>query len=319
MHTFHAMGTNVTVGALALSLADEAALAQRVAALFEEREQRFSRFRADSELSRLLASEGPTVVSEEMFEALWSAQRHLESTAGLFDPAVGATLAALGYDRSFDEGPLDRDVARTGPARASFREVLLDPWSRQVVRPANVQIDLGGLVKGRTVDEAARLLPALGVVEAGGDAFLRGGGLDGRGWCVDVEDPRDPERVLVTLRLADRAVATSAPNRRHWWVGQNRVHHLIDPRTGASAVSDLAQVTVVAASAELADVLAKTLFLLGRAAAREALGALPEIGAVFVGTDGSVEPVGALEVEDAREAAPRATAPGARGSEVDHA
>jgi len=319
MHTFHAMGTDVTVGAPTLSRADETALAQRVASLFEEHEQRFSRFRAGSELSRLLASEVPTIVSPEMFETLWSAQRHLEATAGLFDPAVGATLAALGYDRSFDEGPLDRDVARPGPARASFREVVLDPWNRQVVRPANVQIDLGGLVKGRTVDEAARLLPALGVVEAGGDAFLRGAGLDGRGWCVDVEDPRDPERVLVTLRIADRAVATSAPNRRRWWVGETRMHHLIDPRTRAPARSDLAQVTVVAASPQLAGVLAKTLFPLGLAAAREALAAPPELGTVRVGLDGSLELVGALDLDDTPEVSPSLTFPPVVRSEVGHA
>ncbi len=297
MMTFHAMGTNVTVGAPSLTEEAEEALSVRIASLFEEREQRFSRFRTDSELSRLLAHAGPSVVSEEMFETLWSAQRHLEATAGLFDPAIGATLVALGYDRSIDEGPLDRETPTALPPQATFREVVLDPWTRTVERPAHVSIDLGGIVKGRTVDEAARLLPAVGVVEAGGDAYLRGAGPDGRGWPVEVEDPRDPERTLVTLRVTDRAVATSAPNRRRWRVPGGLAHHLIDPRTQAPALADLAQVTVVAASTELAEVLAKTLFLLGLEAARELLAALPEVGAVLVRLDGTPELVGALALD----------------------
>lgn len=298
MHAFHAMGTEVTVGAPELSLAEEAVLAERVASLFEAREQRFSRFRADSELSRLLASEGPTVVSPELFDALCSAKRHHLATGGLFEPAVGATLVALGYDRSFHHGRPDRAVARPAPPYASIRELDLEPRSRTVVRPAALGLDLGGLVKGRTVDEAAALLPSFGVVEAGGDAYLRGAGPDGRGWSVEVEDPRDPSRVLVALRVADRGVATSAPNRRRWSVGGATVHHLVDPRTGAPSCSDLAQVTVVAASAELADVLAKTFFLLGRVAAREALVAFPEVGALLVGIDGGVERIGDIEIED---------------------
>lgn len=298
MHAFHAMGTEVTVGAPELSLTEEAVLAERVAALFEEREQCFSRFRTDSELSSLLASDGPTVVSPELFDALWSAQRHHANTGGLFEPAVGAMLVALGYDRSFDQGRPDRAVAGPVPPRASVRELVLEPRSRTVVRPAHLRIDLGGLVKGRTVDEAVQLLPSIGVVEAGGDAFLRGAGPEGRGWCVEVEDPRDPTRVLATLRVTDRAVATSAANRRRWSVGGAIVHHLVDPRTGAPSRSDLAQVTVVAASAELADVLAKTFFLLGRVAAREALVAFPEVGALLVGNDGAVARAGAIEIDD---------------------
>ena len=298
MHAFRAMGTEVTVRAPPFSLAEEGVLAERVAMLFEAREQCFSRFRMDSELSGLLASEGPTVVSAELFEALWSAQRHHVSTGGLFDPAVGATLVALGYDRSFDQGPPDRAAAGPAPLRTSFRELALEPRSRTVVRPAHLNIDLGGLVKGRTVDEAAALLPSIGVVEAGGDAYLRGAGPDGRGWCVEVEDPRDSSRMLAALRVTDRAVATSAPNRRRWSVGGASVHHLVDPRTGAPSLSDLAQVTVVAASAELADVLAKTFFLLGRAAARQALLAFPQVGVLLAGTDGAVEPAGAIEIDD---------------------
>jgi thiamine biosynthesis lipoprotein len=178
-------------------------------------------------------------------------------------------------------------------------DVVLDAGTCSVCRPPDVHIDLGGLVKGSTVDRAAALLPETGFVDAGGDAMLRGGGSDGRGLLVDVEDPQDEGRCLLTLRIRDRAVATSAPNRRHWRAGTARAHHLIDPRSGGSAESDLAQVTVAAPSAELADVLAKTAFLRGARAATDLLAHTPGIGGVLVSNEGVAEVVGDLEVLNA--------------------
>lgn len=113
------------------------------------------------------------------------------------------------------------------------------------------------------VDRAATLLPKDGAIDAGGDAYLRGSAGDGAGWLVDVEDPFDASCVALTLRLRDAGVATSAPNRRRWLRAGKAMHHLIDPRTGAPAASDLAQMTVVAPTVELADVLAKAAFVAG--------------------------------------------------------
>jgi thiamine biosynthesis lipoprotein len=116
---------------------------------------------------------------------------------------------------------------------------------------------------------------------------------------VEVEDPFDATRALVCFRVRDRAVATSAPNRRHWSRGDERMHHLIDPRVSRPAASDLAQVTVVATSAEQADVLAKTAFIVGAEAARRMVMRLPDAEAILVRVDGSYACIGALEVFDA--------------------
>jgi thiamine biosynthesis lipoprotein len=125
---------------------------------------------------------------------------------------------------------------------------------------------------------------------------LRGAGPDGEGWLVEVEDPFDAERTILTLRIRDAAVATSAANRRTWRVGDRAMHHLFDPRTGEPARSDLAQVTVVARTAELAEVLAKAVFVLGAREGAGLLGRSAAAGAVLVTRDGAVIELGALEV-----------------------
>ncbi len=298
MPTFRAMNTDVTVLVPGAEPTNEVDLAGVVARVFADAEQVFSRFEPTSDLSRLNEANGLAVVSAALFEALERARDYWEMTGGWFDPTVGRALCAAGYDRSFSPGGLDRPEG-TGsvPRRVSFGDVHLDRETRTVMLPPGALLDFGGFIKGRTVDLAAAVLPSVAAVDAGGDAFLSSAGLDGRGWVVDVEDPFTPGRALLTLRLRDQAVATSGPNRRHWLRGNETVHHLIDPHTARPARTDLAQVTVVARSAELADVLAKTAFLKGYAEGMTFLMGRQSVGAIFVLVDGRVRLFGDLEVD----------------------
>ncbi len=292
MPTFHAMGTEVTVHAPTCGPIGEALLSVEVARIFAEAERRYSRFREDSELAALNRAREPMRVSRELLETLRDAQRWSERTRGVFDAGLGAALVGSGYDRSFRAGALDRVAPPAAAPRGSLSELIIDEDACTVFRPAHVVIDLGGLVKGRTVDRAAALEEDI-AVDAGGDARMRGDG-----WIVDVEDPRDERHTLLALRVCDRAVATSAPNRRNWLRGGRTHHHLIDPRTQRSAESDLAQATVVAETTEAADVLAKTVFLLGSTAGRAFVQSQPSVGAVLVRTDGTLDLVGDVEVAD---------------------
>lgn len=298
MLTFRAMGTEIAVSAPQLSLAEEDRLGAAVAAIFARSEGRFSRFRPDGELSRLNEANAPTVVSTELFDVLRSARRYFELTDGIFDPTIAAALAGHGYDRPFARGALDR--RRVEPSLAcSFAEVALDEATSTVEKPPHVRLDLGGIVKGRTADLAGVILPRPGAVDAGGDAVLRDVERGGAGWIVDVEDPRDARRTLLALAIGDRAIATSGTNRRRWRVDGGVAHHLIDPRTGRPSASDLVQVTVLAASAELAEVLAKTVLVLGARDGHSFLAKLDDVAAVLVGADGRVRRIGELEVVDA--------------------
>lgn len=298
MFAFRAMNTDVSVTAHG----DEAAIAARVAATFEEADERFSRFRGDSELSALNRAVGPFAASGALFEMLTRARAYVESTGGLFDPGVGATLCALGYDRSFAPGSLDRERAAPRPRAGLFLEVILDHGTRTVFRPGHVQIDLGGIAKGSTVDLAALHLTGVGAIDAGGDMVVRGSPLSDDPWLVDVEHPADPSRTVATLAVQNAAVATSAGNRRRWRVGKNVAHHLIDPRTLTPSKSDLAQATVIAPRAELADVLAKTAFLLGARDGRRFIERQPGVGAVLVPEQGAPIFVGAVDVREAHRA-----------------
>ena len=288
--SFRAMGTDVSVTALE---ADEVSVAARVAAVFRDAEQRFSRFLETSELAALNRSAGPFAASSPLFDALERARSYVTMTGGIFDPGIGASLVAHGYDRSFAPTALDRGEIRRARV-ASFVDVELDRRTRTVRRPAGLLVDLGGMIKGAIVEAAARELGGAGAIDAGGDAVVRG-----EPWRVEVEDPRDASRVLVTLSLSNAAVATSAPNRRRWRVGGRTAHHLVDPRTGAPAESDLLQVTVLAPTAELADVAATTVFVLGERDGRRFVDRHAELAAVLVRESGEVAIVGRVSFAEA--------------------
>src|SRR4029079_14533378 len=101
------------------------------------------------------------------------------------------------------------------------------------------------------------------LVDAGGDIVARGRPANLDGWPVSVVEPRAPDQDLALLVLRDVALSTSGMDHRRWLFGGRLRHHLIDPRTGAPARTDVLTASVIAGSAADADVHAKVAVLLG--------------------------------------------------------
>ena len=230
-------------------------LAELVAELVEEDEERWSRFRPSSELSRLNAGAGePVHVSWEPFELLEACAAWRERTGGVFDPLVGTSLRAWGYASSMrDRAP----HAATSPGDAAIvGRVELDPDCASVLVPAGAELDLGGIAKGWMADRAAALLR---FAEPGGRILVDAGGdlVAARGSHLVAVD--GAPGAWIPLDEGD-AAATSSWRQRSWRNGDGRIaHHLIDPATGAPGAQTSA--TVVGTSATEADVLATTLAL----------------------------------------------------------
>lgn len=267
MYEFTSMGCAVVVGGAS------GAECSAIERLFAERERMFSRFRLDSELNRVNEAAGmPTRVSEAFAEMLQLALEAKRESGGLVDPTLGAAIEAAGYDRDIslvEDGPAPSETITPG------RGLVRVEGRSMILVPAGVRLDLNGVVKGRTVDDALTLIDGDGFVSAGGDLATRGSlvvALPGGG----------------TVSLMRGALATSGIDRRRWFRGGHVQHHLIDPRTARPAVSPWEQVTVCGASCVGADVAAKAAFLRGPAgpAWLDAVG-LP---GRFVTTAGAVHP-----------------------------
>ena len=202
----------------------------------------------------------PVAMSPLLFQAVKFALAVAELSEGAFDPTVGGTLEARGFNRHYLTGEVvSTDLPDLG--RPSYRDVQLDAQQRTVTLRRPLILDLGAVVKGLAIDLAARELAPLQnfSIDAGGDLYVAGRNDAGEPWRVGIRHPRIPTAVAAVLRLMDVAVCTSGDYERPAPSGG---HHIIDPHSGRSP-DDLASVTVVAPNAMLADSLSTAAFVLG--------------------------------------------------------
>jgi thiamine biosynthesis lipoprotein len=236
----------------------------------ERLEQCWSRFRPDSELSRLntAACDGAwTDVSASMLLALTCALDLHYLTAGRFDPTVLDALERAGYDRTFELVPPELQGAFRAIPAPGFAPVEIDEERSRVRLPPGTRIDLGGVGKGLAADLVARGLVDRGartaLVSMGGDMRARGEPPPAGAWDIPVLDPFDETRVAFRYPLTAGAIVTSTTRIRSWTRGGRSYHHLIDPATGDSARGGLAAAVVAADEAWHAEGLAKAIIIGG--------------------------------------------------------
>ena len=271
VHTIAPMGTVVTIqvvghGEDETRRAERAERVARAAAWFHSIEKCCSRFDSESELRQLTDRVGtPVPVSPMLYEAIRFALTVAEESAGAFDPTVGQRMEARGFDRNYQTGQVvSSGIASSFLDGVSWRDVLLDAEAQTVTLLKPLVLDLGAVAKGLAVDVAARELALFEnfAVDAGGDLYLGGHNVDGEPWSVGIRHPRE-NSLIETLHVSNTAVCTSGDYERKSATDE-RVHHIMDARTGQSAAA-LASVTVVAPSAMVADALATAAFALGPA------------------------------------------------------
>ena len=254
--SFEALGTTCQL----LGLGGAAARLDDGAEWVAEMGRRLTRFDAGSELSRFNARAGGWAeVGPDLEALLREALRAWELSGGLVHAGCLRSMRAIGYTRPLREGLTVTLEPPPGPL-PPLPEVLEVRPGRARLAPGT-GIDLGGLAKGWMADRLVERLGDNALANVGGDLAARGGGPIGEGWPIRFGGE--------SIALHDGAAAMSGTWRRRWGL----VHHLIDPRTGRPAETDLAEVEVLARTGVDAEVLAKTALLLGSRAAPDFLAA----------------------------------------------
>jgi len=260
--TFPAMGTTISVLA---PESDAEAARDATRWLFAEWEAALSRFRLDSELSRLNARAGEWVaVSSLLFTVTATALKAARATNSVFDPTLLRQLVSLGYDRTFSAlPPITPPLSKAVRPGGAWRGIRLDRGERRIFLPAGVALDFGGIAKGMAADAAVERLREVGIssgcVNAGGDLATFGLPPDGDGWPIGVQGIHATH--MITLRRG--ALATSGIANRQWRQGAFVRRHILDPRTGMPAEAGLWSVTVAAERCAQAEAAAKAAFVLG--------------------------------------------------------
>ncbi len=249
-----------------------AGLDAEIAALLAALDGAMSTYQTDSELNRLNRHPvgQPFAVSPDLLAVLMVAAQAFELTQGAFDPTVGPLVDLWGF------GPVDTadqvpDAAAIAALRnqIGFQHLAIDARAASVVKQVALRLDLSGVVPGYAADRVAELLATRGLnnylIDMGGELRLAGRSGAGRPWRIGVESPRRaPGGVAQTLALSDRGVATAGDYRNYFERDGEHYSHVISPFSGRPIANGVVSVTVVGATAALADALSTGLMVLGR-------------------------------------------------------
>lgn len=233
-------------------------------------ERKFSRFLPQSELTAFNKAAGLRLpISAEFKDILIKAKAMSLQTDGLYNPFILPALqragytqsAALGYEHDPQENYTDRQMV---PAD---QLIIQDDWASI---PYGTALDLGGCGKGYLADQLAARLnlePITGYwLSLSGDIAIGGTDAHGNSLSVSIQSAQDPASSsdwVIHTPIKHSGIATSGTFKRKNQQGQPSGHHIIDPKTGNSAMTDIQLATVCADTAFEADILASCAIILG--------------------------------------------------------
>lgn len=253
-----------------------------------------SLYHPDSELSVFNASHAVRFAYPYFYPVLKKSAEIYKNTGGLFDPTVMPLVKAYGFGPGGKKGggqPFDLDSVMQ---LVGFDKISFD--SIAVMKSAeNVELDFNAIAQGYSVDIICEFLEGKGIsdylVEVGGE--LRANGLkpDGNYWVIGISDPLRPSNLIATVKMKNRAMATSGNYRNHYKRGEVTYTHIVNPITGKPGTSDILSVTVFAPDAMTADGYATAFLIMGIEKLKKELSRFAELGvyAVYSTAEGNVE------------------------------
>jgi thiamine biosynthesis lipoprotein len=247
-----------------------------------------------ADLNAAIAEGRSMETGSELVELLQQAQSLSAASDGAFEPGIGRLVELWGFNASDggDRDPPSPDaIVAALPGSGGIAALRFD-GNRVSSTSRQLKIDLGGIAKGAVVADLLEMLTAHGsdaiLVNAGGDLAALGTAPGGRPWRIGIRDPR-AAGLLGSVDLGSGESAfTSGDYERFYERDGERLHHLLDPRTGRPAGHTQA-VTVIADDPVLADAAATALFVAGPETWRTVAERLGVTDVLRVGADGEIE------------------------------
>ena len=295
--SFFIFNTDVHVHAYASAeVADPALLALRDRCVFFE--HALSRTRSDSDIARAhAASPEPVAIAPETAELVRLALGYCERSQGLFDITMGTVTSLWNFHTGVVPSKLA--LSRALP-HVGYRNIALGSVSAGAptlaITDSETVLDLGGVAKGYIADDLAAGLVAHGVdrfvINLGGNVLVRGGRpadetslppvRAGDPWRIGIQNPLDEAHSRAIVEVRDGSVVTSGVAERRFTRGGVTYHHILDPKTGMPAQTDVASATIVAACSLDCDGWSTTALMLGAERAIDFIEGVSGVEAVII-------------------------------------
>lgn len=208
----------------------------------------------------------PVKVDAELFKLIERALKISKLTQGAFDISYASMDKVWFFDGSMTEMPSEEDI-KNSVSKVGYQNIILDETNQTVfLKLKGMKIGFGAIGKGYAADKAKRLLidkgVEAGIINASGDLNTWGTQPNGKDWLVAIVNPLNKEKVFSWMPVNNSAVVTSGNYEKYVKFNNVLYTHIIDPRTGYPATGILS-VTIFTKTAELADALATSIFVMG--------------------------------------------------------
>ncbi len=246
-------------------------ISQKVFKSLSESEKRLSAFDENSELYKINQSAGAPVSASQQTVAFIKESLELSKdgdSEDSFDISVFPLSFLWKNAISLNKLPSESEI-RSAAALVDDKKIVIDTQNNTVTLPAGMGLDLGALAKGAALKDARAIYEQNNVTGAicslGSSAMLLYGTKpDGSNFKIGLRDPfGDASEQFATISLSDCIISTSGGYERYAEIDGKKYHHIIDPKTGYPADTDVASVTVVGKDGALCDFLSTKLFMCG--------------------------------------------------------
>jgi len=283
--TFFALGTANTI---MLNQCGNLEIIEKAVQRVYDIDDSMSAYKYDSDVSKIsrMAGLGMQVVHKDTFDLIKKAVEFGALSNGAFDITMRPMIELWGVNKKENYIPSNFEIQETLKL-VNYKDILLDENNCSVaLKNPGQSIDLGGIAKGYAADEVKRILLENGITSAiinlGGNVVTIGEKLPGQEWTVGIQNPLSPTgEYLGVLSATNKTIVTSGSNEQFFIKDGVRYHHILDPRTGSPAQSELLSATAICSSSTDADAITTAIFILGPEESIELLRQL-EVESIFV-------------------------------------
>ncbi|WAC02341.1 FAD:protein FMN transferase [Lacinutrix neustonica] len=256
-------------------------------------EKLISSWDANSQTSAINAAAGikPVKIDSELFNLIARALKLSKLTNGAFDISYASMDKIWKFDGSITEMPAEATIKKS-VEKVGYQNIVLNKDTQTVfLKKAGMKIGFGAIGKGYAADKAKALLMEKGVtsgiINASGDMNTWGKQINGQDWNIAITNPLNKNKVFATFPIDNSAVVTSGNYEKFVILNNKRYSHIIDPRTGYPSTGVMS-VTVFTKTAELADALATSVFVMGVPAGLDFINQLNGVECIIIDDNSAI-------------------------------
>ena len=231
-------------------------------------------------------------VSSETIYLIEKSIEYSRLTNGLYDITIYPVSKLWDFHGDSPNVP-DEEVLKAALLNVDYNNIVIDAQNSTVaLKNANASLDVGGIAKGYIADLIKEYLEDAGVTGAlinlGGDISAVGAKSRYNDFSIGISDPHDENNIIGCAKINDMCIASSGTYERCFEAGGRKYHHILDPKTGYPAGTDIAGITVIAPNAIDADALCTASILMGSTEAISLINSLSDTECLIVKNDSSI-------------------------------